>query len=57
MVRANFIRAGYQVKSHVEDPRKRPALTGPGKDDTSSKFMSAKERRDYALQTKAPIVF
>ena len=54
MVRANFIRAGYQVKSHVEDPRKKPTMTGPGKDDTSSKFMSAKDRRDYALQTKEP---
>ena len=57
MVRANFIRAGYQVKSHVEDPRKKPAMTGPGKDDTSSRFMSAKERSNYALQTKAPVVF
>jgi hypothetical protein len=57
MVRANFIRAGYQVKTHIEDPRKKPMLSGPGKDDTSSKFMSAKERRDYALQTKAPVVF
>jgi hypothetical protein len=57
MVRANFIRAGYQVKTHVEDPRKKPIVTGAGKDDGSYKTMSAKERRDYALQTKAPVVF
>lgn len=57
MVRANFIRAGYQVKTHTEDPRKKPIVTGPGKDDTASRNMNAKERRDYALQTKAPVVF
>jgi hypothetical protein len=57
MVRANFIRAGYQVKTHVDDPRKKPTVTGPGKNDTTSQNMSAKERRDYALQTKAPVVF
>jgi hypothetical protein len=57
MVRANFIRAGYQVKTHVEDPRKKPIVTGPPKDDASSRHMSAKERRDYGLSTKAPVVY
>lgn len=57
MVRANFIRAGYQVKTHIEDPRKKTVVSGPGKDDVSSKNMSAKERTLYALQTKAPVVF
>jgi hypothetical protein len=55
MVRANFIRAGYQVKTHIDDPRKKPIVTGPGKDDSEYKNMSAKERRDFALQTKAPV--
>lgn len=41
MVRANFIRAGYQVKTHTEDPRKKPNLTGPGKEDTAARGMTA----------------
>lgn len=32
-VRLNFVRAGFAVNVHQEDPRKRPNLTGPAKDD------------------------
>ena len=37
---------------HSEDPRKRPDLTGPGKDDGKAKHLDAKSKKAHELQTK-----
>jgi len=51
-VRLNFLRAGFVVKSHTEDARKRPNLTGPPKDTGNHRFLNAKDKKDHELQTK-----
>lgn len=51
-VRLNFVRAGFSVNVHKDDPRKRPDLTGPPKDAGEAKFLNAKEKKAHELQTK-----
>ena len=48
----NFVRAGFAVNVHNDDPRNRPNLTGPPKDDGASKFMDAKQKKAHEMQTK-----
>lgn len=48
-IRLNFLKEGYQVKSHDWDARKRPNVTGPQKDMDGAKFMNAKEKKAYEL--------
>lgn len=51
-VRLNFVRAGYSVNVHQDDPRKRPDLTGPAKDAGEAKFLDAKAKKAHELKTK-----
>lgn len=49
-----MIRAGYQVKHHTEDPRKKPNMTGPAKKqwgdaDMGRVGMSAKEKKMFEM--------
>lgn len=37
---------------HQEDPRKRPDMTGPAKDDGKAGGLNAKARKEHELQTK-----
>lgn len=55
-IKDRFSKAGYFVKTHTEDPRKKPAFTGPAKDDGAHKFMNAKDKKTFEMQTKAPIL-
>ena len=54
-VRANLIRAGFQVKTHTEDPRKKPNMTNPvpktewGSHQMGQPGMSAKEKKQFEL--------
>lgn len=41
-VRLNFVRAGYSVNLHQEDPRKRPDMTGIPKDKGEAAFLNPK---------------
>ena len=41
-VQLNFQRAGYTAKFHLDDPRKRPELTGEKKDFGEHRFYNAK---------------
>lgn len=51
-VRLNFVRAGYSLNMHQDDPRKKPNLTGPAKDDGAAKFLDAKQKKAFEMQTK-----
>lgn len=51
-VRLNFVRAGYSVNVHKDDPRKRPELTGPGRDAGDAKFLDAKSKKAHEMRTK-----
>lgn len=51
-VRLNFVRAGYSVNLHNEDPRKRPNMTGPPKDDGKAAHLNAKDKKSFELRTK-----
>lgn len=51
-VRLNFVRAGYSVNVHSNDPRKRPDLTGPAKDDGKASYLNAKDKKSHELRTK-----
>ena len=51
-VRLNFVRAGYAVNVHSEDPRKRPDMTGPAKNDGAAAFLNAKDKKKYEMSTK-----
>ena len=51
-VRLNFVRAGYSVNVHQEDPRKRPEVTGVPKDDGSAAYLNAKQKKEHELRTK-----
>jgi hypothetical protein len=51
-VRLNFVRAGYSVNLHNEDPRKRPNVTGPAKEDKKSATLNAKDKKSFELKTK-----
>jgi hypothetical protein len=48
-VRLNFVRAGYSIDLHNDDPRKRPAMTGPAKEDKKSANYNAKDTKSYEL--------
>lgn len=48
-VRLNFVRAGYAVNVHSDDPRKRPNMTGPPKDAGEAKFFDAKSKKAHEL--------
>ena len=52
-VRLNFVRAGYSVNLHNEDPRKRPNMTGPAKDDKKAANFSAKDKKKFWNENKA----
>lgn len=57
-VRANLIRAGFQVKTHTEDPRKKPNMTNPiekkeyGSHQMGNPGMSAKDKKRYELESR-----
>ena len=51
-IRLNFLRAGYVVKNHQEDPRKRPVITGPKKDVGEHRFFNAKDKKTHEMETK-----
>ena len=53
-VRDNLIRAGYQVKTHTEDPRKKPNMTGVAKKqfgdaEMGRVGMTAKEKKMFEM--------
>jgi len=37
---------------HKDDPRKRPEMTGPAKDDGKASALNAKDKKAHELQTK-----
>ena len=51
-VRLNFVRAGYSVNMHQDDPRKRPDMTGPPKNDGAAAYLNAKDKKAYEMKTK-----
>ena len=51
-IRINLLRAGISVKNHIEDARKKPAFTGPPKEENKFGGMNANERKHFANQTK-----
>lgn len=51
-VRLNFVRAGYSVKSHEENVKKNPHLTGPAKDKGDAMYLNAKDKKKFEMQTK-----
>uniref|UniRef100_A0A7S3IEP1 Uncharacterized protein n=1 Tax=Strombidium inclinatum TaxID=197538 RepID=A0A7S3IEP1_9SPIT len=51
-VRLNFLKAGYVVKNHTEDARKKPNLTGPPKDTGEHRFYNPKMKKEHELMTK-----
>ena len=51
-VQLNFQRAGYTANFHLDDPRKKPELTGPKKDTGEHRFFNAKQKKAYEMSTK-----
>lgn len=56
-IRLNFLKAGYSVKNHELDARKKQVITGPEKELQGYHNMSAKDRKFHELQSKNPTAF
>lgn len=56
-IRLNFLKAGFAVKNHELNARKKQVITGPERELKGYHKMTAKDRKVYELQSKNPTAF